>query len=422
MSPRHVLAALLAVCIMTIGWSDTAPLPAETQGSPSRTSLFPAGPRPDLVVLSWAGDPRNSVSVQWRSNGPGGQVLYLPEDAVNPFLAPRPPLVARAETTRIADPGLTNYAFTYWHTAQLTKLRPGTRYTYVVGDPQSGCWSTPRTFRTAPAKPEPFSFLYLGDAQYGFTRWGALLRAAYRNRPDSAFALMAGDLVTRGNDRDDWDDFLVHGSEVLSQLPVLPTIGNHECKGGSPRMYLQTFDLPKAGPPGLEPERCYSLNYGNALFVVLDSTSPPDSQTAWLERQLSNSSARWKLVMFHHPPYSSREDRDNKELREAWVPVFDKHHVDIVFCGHDHAYMRTYPMRGGQRVASPAEGTIYMVSVAGTKMYEQADRDYMEARFTETICYSTVDILPETEKAGERLILRTYDLEGELRDRLVIDK
>lgn len=422
MTSRNMLAALLAVWIMTIGWTDTAPIPATTDASPARTSLFPAGPRPDQVVLSWADDPRSSVSVQWRSNGHGGQVLYLPQDAVNPFLAPRSPLVARAETTRIADPGLSNYPFTYWHTARLTKLRPDTRYTYMVGNPETGCWSEPRTFRTAPAKPEPFSFLYLGDAQYGFSRWGALLRAAHRHRPDAAFTLMAGDLVTRGNDRDDWDDFLVHGSDVLSQLPVLPTIGNHECKGGLPGMYLQTFDLPRGGPAGLEPERCYAVTYGNALFVVLDSMSPPEMQTAWLERQLSTSQARWKFVMFHHPPYSSKPERDNKELREAWVPLFDKHHVDIVFCGHDHAYMRTYPLKSGQRVASPAEGTVYLVSVSGTKMYDQVDRDYMEARFTDTIVYSTIDILTETEKAGERLILRTYDLEGELRDRLVIDK
>lgn len=423
MQPRNLLLAVLALWVLTIGGGQTpATVPAVAdEATPARTTRFPAGPRPDQILLTWHGDPRNSVSVQWRSNAPGGQVIYLPQDAVNPFFS-RQPLTVPAVTIRSTDAGLADYPFTYWHQARLVGLRPATEYVYVVGDPASGCWSQPRRFRTAPTAKEPFSFIYMGDAQYGFSRWGALLRAAYHNCPDAAFTLLAGDLVTRGNDRDDWDDFLVHGSEVFSQKPVVPAIGNHEYKGGSPRMYLDTFDLPVGGPASIGPEHCYAVNYGHALFLILDSNAPLEPQAAWMDQQLSASQARWKFVMFHHPPYSSKPERDNKELREAWVPVFDKHHVDIVFCGHDHAYMRTYPLKAGQRVSSAAEGTIYMVSVSGTKMYDQADRDYMEVRFTGRMVYSRIDILPETDKAEERLSLKTFDLEGALCDEFTITK
>ncbi len=56
--------------------------------------------------------------------------------------------------------------------------------------------------------------------------------------------------------------------------------------------------------------------------------------------------------MFHHPVYPSHPWRDTPALREHWVPIFDKHHVDLVLQGHDHAYLRTYPLRGHRRVDS----------------------------------------------------------------------
>jgi hypothetical protein len=36
----------------------------------------------------------------------------------------------------------------------------------------------------------------------------------------------------------------------------------------------------------------------------------------------------------------------DKGLREAWLPLFDRYGVDLVLCGHDHDYERSYPVRG----------------------------------------------------------------------------
>lgn len=416
-----ILALLLAALVACAQTTSQAPETA----APTRVTRFPAGPVPDQVVLTFPEDPRTSVSVQWRTSeemAGSAAVAYMPRAAWSPFSPPRPTVV-RAVTEQISDPGLSNAQTTWWHTARLTGLTPGTEYIYSVGDGTPDGWGEIRSFRTAPDESEPFSFIYLGDAQYGFTRVAALAQAALRNRPDAGFVLMAGDLVTNGNDRDNWDDFLVHISGLVSRIPVVPTIGNHECKPNkSPAMYLQTFDLPRNGPEGLTPERVYSMTYGNTLLVVLDSMLPPADQAEWLDRVLGESNATWKLVMFHHPPYSSEPKRDNKAIRETWTPIFDKHHVDLVFNGHDHAYMRTYPLRAGERVSSPAEGTIYLISVAGTKMYEQAQRDYMQVAFTNTATYAVVDVLPATERAGDKLIYRAWDLEGNLRDHFVLEK
>ena len=36
----------------------------------------------------------------------------------------------------------------------------------------------------------------------------------------------------------------------------------------------------------------------------------------------------------------------DKGIREAWLPLFDRYGVDLVLCGHDHDYERSWPVRG----------------------------------------------------------------------------
>ena len=75
-------------------------------------------------------------------------------------------------------------------------------------------------------------------------------------------------------------------------------------------------------------------------------------------------------------------------------------------------------MKDEKPVDSPAEGTIYIVSVSGTKYYAQGDFDYKEFGMTNTSTYQLLDI----QISGDRLVYRAYDLEGELRDHFVIEK
>jgi len=110
--------------------------------------------------------------------------------------------------------------------------------------------------------------------------------------------------------------------------------------------------------------------------------------------------------------------RDNPEIRKLWGDIFDKHHVDVALQGHDHAYLRTYPMKAGNRVESPAEGTIYVVSVSGTKFYEQAPHDYTEFGMTNTSTYQVLDILI----FGDKLIYKALDLDGNVLDEFTIEK
>ena len=380
---------------------------------------FPAPDRVDQVVLTWSADPRTSQTIQWRTSTKikSGAVRYQPK-STGTALDAKSARTKRATTEPLSTPTLINDPLINRHTATLCGLKPGTTYVYSVGDGSPNGWTEPVEFTTAPAGAAPFSFIYMGDAQNGLDRWGVLLHNAYHARPDAAFYLMAGDLVNRGAERWDWDSFFENAKGVFDRRPIVPVLGNHEYQAGQPLLYLAQFALPRNGPKTIPPERAYAFEYSNAKFVILDSNLDAAKQTAWLEKQLANTKAVWKFVSYHHPAYSSGGNRDNLDVRKLWTPIFDKYHVDLALQGHDHAYLRTYPMRSQKRAATAKNGTVYVISVSGTKHYEQPPHDYTEVGFTKVSTYQVLDI----QIAGNRLIYRAHDVDGKVRDEFVIEK
>lgn len=385
-----------------------------------RFTRYPATPEPDQVVLTWSDDPKTTQAIQWRTSTDTqtGVVEFQKKSDFSSF-HPKTPMRVAADTKPLEVPTLVNDPVVHRHSAVLTGLEPDTTYVYSVGSGSQDDWTELSEFTTAPdASDVPFSFVYMGDAQNGLDRWGSLIKQAFLRRPDAAFWVMAGDLVNRGAERDDWDLFFHNSANIYDRRQLVPALGNHEYHGGGPRLYLEQFTLPTNGPDTIDPEKAYSFSYSNAFFVVLDSNLPPETQTEWLDAELSASDATWKFVVYHHPSYSSGPRRDNPEIRKLWGDIFDKHHVDVALQGHDHAYLRTYPMKAGNRVESPAEGTIYIVSVSGTKFYDQAPHDYTEFGMTNTSTYQVLDILI----FGDKLIYKAHDLDGNVLDEFTIEK
>jgi hypothetical protein len=92
--------------------------------------------------------------------------------------------------------------------------------------------------------------------------------------------------------------------------------------------------------------------------------------------------------------------------------------VDLAMQGHDHAYLRTCPILDNRRVESPEEGTVYVVSVSGTKFYDQEDPWYEEFGMTKVATYQVLDLTIE----GATMTYKAYDIDGKLRDQFVIKK
>ncbi len=396
-------AAILAAVIVITGGQevlDDHPVLVERV----RLTDHPATAAPDQVTLTWGGDPSQTQSVQWRTYG------HAQAGALRYRQAPADPWRhVEAESFTLDDPYLVNDPFVRRHTVRLEGLEPGTAYEYQVAHGE--LWSETYRFETAPKDADTFEFVYLGDAQNGLREWAKIMQAAASRHPEADFFAIAGDLVDGGEYRDEWDLFFAGSAGVLESRQLVPVVGNHETSlWHGPRMYLEMFDLPRNGPDALRPEQAYCLDYANARFIVLDSNVPPASQRDWLEQCLSEHSQTWTIVLYHHPAYSSKPGRDNPEIREHWTPLFDRYGVALALQGHDHAYLRTKPLKGGEPATAPGEGTTYVVSVSGTKYYEQADRPHTAKAFAELSTYQVIEV------DGNRLRYTSYDLAGEAVD------
>ncbi len=332
--------------------------------------------------------------------------------------------VIGGESMAVVVPNLLNDPVIRRHRVEVKGLEPDTVYRYSLEEGAKLTWSPWRTVKTAPERAKAMTFLYLGDAQTGLEDWGRLLGVAHRRHPSIDFMMLAGDLVDRGNERSNWDHFFLRAAGVFDRLPLLPCVGNHEYLDVGPRLYRAFFELPRNGPSGIAPDLVYHFEAGDACFAVLDSTLAAydalaaEKQTEWLDRVLAETKARWKFVMLHHPLYPSHPWRDIPCLRERLVPIIDKHHVDFVLQGHDHAYQRTYPMRGHQRARAPSDGTIYLVAVSGDKFVDQTRRDYVEVGKSNISTYQTFEIDP----LSRRLTYRAWTEAGTVVDELSIVK
>ena len=388
-----------------------------------RETRYPSSSRPDHLQLTWQGDPATSATVQWRTDNSveKSRLWVAPK---NRFLARgnRAGQRKNATYTELHSRQVVNDPVVRLHRVVLRDLQPATDYLYAVSTDDGKSWTSPREFRTAASSPvEPFSFVYLGDPQNGLDQWGQLIRQADFEFPHARFYMIAGDLIDHGQEQDNWDQFFHEGSSVFDRSMVVPALGNHDSHGGHPTLYLKQFALPANGSEQLDAGRTYHVTYQDLLVVVMDSNYhlvEPELQAEWLDRVLGESEARWKVVIYHHPFYASREGRDNKPIRDVWGPIFDKHHVDIAFQGHDHAYMRTVPMRGNEPVAADEQGTIYLVAVSGTKMYEQELAEFAAFGAVNTRTYQVIDVDP----LSGSLKYRAIDDNGNVIDQFALRK
>lgn len=372
-----------------------------------RTTDYPSSKTPDQVMLTWSSTPSTGIDIQWRTDTTvaNGTVKYRVKGSSEE-------LSASASKIRMEDRVLMNDRYINHFTAELRGLKPGTTYEYQVA-PNTD-WSGNSTFSTA-ANDDQFSFIWFGDTHYS-PKFGELFNEAEKAHPDAAFYSIAGDLVSDGLYRNQWDDLFAYSKDVICRKPLMSVPGNHDNRLGlGAKTYREEFSYPKNGPDGVEKEQTYAFTYKNALFLMIDATSPMDIQTPWIEEQLAKTTATWKFAMFHFPPYNWEEPYFN--IQKVWVPIFDKYHVDMVMSGHIHYYMRSKPMKGGQVVPTYNDGTAYVISVGiPTNPHPISDEPYAAVRNTDGHLYQYMTI------KGNELKYQSVNFEGKLIDSFSVKK
>ncbi|NNJ25409.1 metallophosphoesterase [Alienimonas chondri] len=308
------------------------------------------------------------------------------------------------------------------HEIRLTELKPETQYFYRTETTIEGGATVATevsTFQTAVKENTPFAFAVISDTQGNPQVSGQIAAAAWEHRP--SFVLHPGDLVSTGSNAEHWTQHFFPGmKELIRYAPFYPVLGNHEQDA---RNYYDYVSLP-------DPEWFYTFRYGNAEFFMVDSNrnvGPDSEQYPLLEKALAGSTARWKIVCHHHPPYSSDENdygdlwksnvstRGDDRIRQL-TPLYEKHGVDIVWNGHIHSYERTWPIKAGRPVER--HGIVYMITGGGGGPLETPGP--IRPSFQNTVrrghhfCMVRVN--------GGTLEFTAYALDGVPFDRLVIRK
>lgn len=376
-----------------------------------RQTPYPASALPDQVVLSWTEDPKTTQTFHWRgsTDTTNGVVRYREADSNGAFES------VAATRSVLEDLFLANDRYCHRYEATVRNLSPGTHYAYQVGFPETDAWSETGHFRTAPADDVPFNFIVFGDTQ-SIEPAKPVIDKAVDLYPDAAFQMIAGDVVSTGQYRDDWDRFFHVAQDATTRWPLMPALGNHDIIDGlGAGMWRASHALPAEGPMVHTPERTYAFEYSNALFLVLDSGLSIIEQAPWIEEQLANSDADWKIAIFHFPPYNHSDPYP--EIASLWGYLFDKYGLDIAFEGHYHHYLRTKPIFSGRPQPEGSDGTVHLMTIAiPGRERKLPSADFVAAQFTGIPVFEAIEI------NGKELRCRTIDRDGNLRDEFKLRK
>lgn len=385
--------------------------------------LFPSA-SPDRIILNLTEDPLSSVAVNWRTDTTKASGWVEVAEATDgpQFLQHVRKIKAKTEALEVAVPDEPKVV-AHYHAAAIDQLEAGKKYVYRVGE--GAHWSEWFQMKMSDPEHKSLSLLYFGDAQNDVkSMWSRVIREAYKTLPEIDFMLHAGDLINRHNRDIEWGEWFHAGSYIHATVPSVMTPGNHEYRDVvlSPQWRPQ-FNLPANGPEGLE-ETCYQINYPNLKVISLDAEQIDESdhfraqQALWLDSVLSNDPRKWTAITLHYPFYSTKPNRDNKELRAYFKPIIDKHKVDIVLQGHDHAYGRgmVNNVAAGSNVVAGSSGTMYVVSVSGPKMYEVSDDPWMDRKAANTQLFQIITL------EDDELHYQAFTATGELYDAFTLQK
>ena len=385
----------------------------------SKSQSSASAPVPYDIVTTLKGDPETSRAFTWyTSDSNAAGVLELVEGQTSSFADKEVIRVEAVNTTIQTDNGTRGV-----HKVEVTGLEPGTLYTYRVGSGIEGEWSASAEFTTAEEDIDNVTFINVADSQgetaADFKLWGKTLNKAFQTFPEAEFIVHNGDLTEDPENSAGWDQFFGNVQDLVSEIPLMPVTGNHDEVDDDATYYTSHFNLPDNGAKGSIAGTNYSFDYGPVHVAVLNTESNLKKQTQWLEEDLSNTDAKWKIVAMHRPVYGG----NTYKKIEDWAEIFDEYEVDLVLQGHNHEYSRSFPLRDGEIVGDgetpvgATKGTVYVVTNAsGGKFNEKKeDQFYHKVHFqNNSQMFAGISI------TGDTLTYQAYDVDGKKLDEFVL--
>lgn len=383
-------------------------------------------------TIMWQSQVRQDYSVEYRlkcigNNGVEHDTVKKASDKVGTVFT-------KAATECSFKEAKTDYL---QYQVQLQGLQPNSIYEYrIVTAKSKGTWHSIKTDND-----KGFTALIFPDSQSSdYSGWQQLARAAQQRHKDSELYINMGDLVDNGQDGSQWRAWLGSVEPFSADTAFAPVIGNHEAYSldwqmTPPKAYINLFAVPENGLPEYK-RQFYSFDYGPVHFTVLDTNfheaqgwQPQllTDELRWLEQDLANSKARWKIVLQHRDifmyAFSKESGRPERatfflDFSRQLMPLYEKYKVDVVLSAHLHTYRRRMPLRN----FAPAEDgiTYILTGVAGNVRYPKLWGDFAwdaaRAPQLETANYMTLEV------SQEKLLFRAFLPDGKRFDEIEIKK
>ncbi|MCQ2345066.1 MAG: metallophosphoesterase [Paludibacteraceae bacterium] len=191
--------------------------------------------------------------------------------------------------------------------------------------------------------------LVLGDIQdpddeQAFVTQSIIKEIVNRHHPQAILQL--GDLIERPM-QCAWDRFSIAFDSIDTVIPIIPILGNHDYLKGlihKPERrpflvfpYLKQTNIAACAHLTLCPDTLdiFIVDSNRDVFNLFN-------QGLWLENELKKSSAKFKILLSHHPLYTTRFPLNNLFVRMAFSSVAADNGVSLVLSGHEHTYSHTF--------------------------------------------------------------------------------
>ena len=256
---------------------------------------------------------------------------------------------------------------------------------------------------TSPSKTKPiFRFISVADTGTGGKNQYALAEAMkryYLQHPFD-FVILAGDNIYENGEIEKIEAVFEKPYKFLLEKGVnfYASLGNHDIRTNNGNQEIKY--------PGFNMQgRYYTFRYQTIQFFALDTNNNAEWKTEldWLETELSNSNAPWKIVFGHHQIYSSGIYGLNADFVKTLTPLFQKYGVQLYLNGHEHDYERTRSING----------TIYLTCGAGAKQRPVGKSEWTEYS-TSNLSFAAFDIYED------RIILSGIDVNNRVFDQAMI--
>lgn len=294
------------------------------------------------------------------------------------------------------------------HRYRINQLKRGTQYEYYFTDANNNVITRTYSFQTQKniKTSDPLRIGVLGDS--GVLTTDALKVANQIQQWDPEILLHTGDTAyDSGTEQEFADKFFAVLQPILAEVPFYGAIGNHDYTTNEAGPYKELFELPQKNSGN---EDYYSFDYDGIHLVGLNTNLDYSSDSAlyqWLESDLSShSTAKWRIVYFHQPPYSSGAHGSTIDMEDTLVPLFEDYNVQLVLNGHDHAYER-----------SKHNGIYYIVTGGGgNSLYDQINNNPYSQVFESVYHFVGLTI------TDNKIVLRAIDENGFVFDRITIQQ